>query len=326
MTEPVLITKEDLLTRQSFSKLIPTLQLAWDSTSLGLFKECPRKYQLSIVEGWAPRHESIHLKFGQVYHSALEAYDKAKCAGMDHDAAQREAVHVALVETWDKELGRPWTSDDPNKNRFTLVRSVVWYLEQFKNDPVKTIILEHNGKPYPAVELSFRMEIGVSHVTEEELWLCGHIDRLGELEGHAYVLDRKTTKYTLGQDYFDKYSPDNQFSLYQLAGRTVLGKPITGLIVDAVQLAVTFSRFERGIVPRSNAQLDEWFKDAMYYIKTAEDMAAANYWPMNDKSCGNYGGCPFRQICAKDPATREQWLKGKYVRRSWDPLKSRGDI
>ena len=28
----------------SFSTEIPNLQLAWDSTSLGLLKECPRKY------------------------------------------------------------------------------------------------------------------------------------------------------------------------------------------------------------------------------------------------------------------------------------------
>lgn len=49
------------------------VQYAWDSTSLGWLKECPRKYQYHMLEGWSGRGESIHLEFGILYHGALES-------------------------------------------------------------------------------------------------------------------------------------------------------------------------------------------------------------------------------------------------------------
>ena len=56
----------------AFSKSLPGLQIAWDSTSLGTLKECPRKYQYSIMLGKQPREISVHLTFGLYYHAALE--------------------------------------------------------------------------------------------------------------------------------------------------------------------------------------------------------------------------------------------------------------
>jgi hypothetical protein len=44
----------DTTGRKAFSPSIPGLQFAFDSVSLGLLKECPRKYQYTILEGWIP--------------------------------------------------------------------------------------------------------------------------------------------------------------------------------------------------------------------------------------------------------------------------------
>lgn len=297
------------------------LQLAWDSTSLGALKTCPRYYEYVIVEGWTPRMLSVHLAFGQYYHSALETYDHARSAGADHDTATVAAVRRALSDTWVN--GRPWNSDDKNKNRFTLVRTVVWYLEHFREDPMHTVQLA-NGKP--AVELSFRFDSG--HVTSEgePLVLCGHMDRLVEYGGTYSVLDRKTTKTTISNDFFAGFSPDNQFSLYTSAGKVVYGLPIQGVIVDAAQVAVTFSRFMRGPSTRTPEQVDEWYNELQFWFRLAEFYAQQNYWPMNDKACGNYGGCAFREICSKSPSVRGKWLQASYKRRVWDPLQVRGDI
>lgn len=162
--------------------------------------------------------------------------------------------------------------------------------------------------------------------TVEPFVLCGHLDRIGTLGDDTFILDRKTTKQTISSDFFAKYSPDNQFSTYTLAGKIAFGLPVQGIIVDAAQVAVTFSRFERGLVERKDDQLDEWYKDFGIYMKMAEFYATQGYWPQNDKSCGNYGGCPFRPICAKAPSMREEWLSHGYVPRVWDPLRVRGDI
>lgn len=305
----------------SFHPTIPGLQLAWDSTSLGALKTCPRKYQLSIVEGWTPRRTSVHLLFGQYYHSALEQYDHSRAAGATHDEATEDAVLRALRDTWHD--GRPWFSDDSNKNRLTLVRTVVWYLEEFRDDSVVTVRLA-SGKP--AVELSFRFETTYCASDGAVYMLCGHMDRLATLNGDVYVLDRKTTKSSVDQRYFDGFSPYNQFTLYALAGKIVYNTPVKGVIVDGAQILVGSSRFLRGFSPRSDAALDEWYNELRYWFMQAETYAHHQHWPMNDTACGNYGGCPFREVCSKSPATRDKWLQAMFKKRTWDPLQVRGDI
>lgn len=307
----------------SLSLLSPRFQLFWDSTSIGALKTCPRYYQLSILEGWQPRETSVHLVFGIHFHSALEYYDHLRFGGMEYEPALREVVRKVLTITWDAKKNRPWFSDDPNKNRLTLLRSVVWYLDQFRDDPIETIRLA-NGKP--AVELSFRFDSGYTSARGESIMLCGHMDRLATFNGKPYVLDRKTTKSTINQSFFDKFSPDNQMTLYALAGKIVYEIPVEGIIVDGAQIAQTFTRFQRGHVPRSEPILEEWYYDFGQYLAMAETYATNNYWPMNEKSCGNYGGCPFRKICSMSPASRSTWLKADYHKRIWDPTVVRGDI
>ncbi len=258
MTEEVL--------NSSFSLKLPTLQLAWDSTSLGALKECPRKYDYAVRQGYVPRAESVHLVFGLLVHGASEHYNHAKARGASHDQALVAAVRYALSNSWDSKLQRPMAVlDDKNKNRANLVRTVIWYFEQFAEDPLETLILA-NGKP--AVELSFDMDLGErTRSTDEQLSLCGHMDRVAVMNGVPYVVDIKTTKNTLNSEFFHKYSPDNQFSTYTLAGKVAFNIPLRGLIVDAAQVAVSFSRFARGIVTRDEAQLEEFLKDTLIHIK-----------------------------------------------------------
>jgi|SRR5712664_29497 len=305
----------------SFSAGQSGLQIAWDSTSMGALKKCPRFYQLSIIEGWAPRQESVHLRFGILYHSALEKYHRARTDGMDYETAVRLTVRWVMCETWNHELNRPWSTEDPNKNRYTLVRSIVWYLEKYKDDPFTTILLA-DGKP--AVELSFRLELTYqSHLTGEAFLLCGHLDRLVDFQDAKYIIDAKTTKHFLDDHYFSQFTPDSQFSTYTFGGEVVYSVPLSGIVADAAQIAVGFTRFERRVIPRNKSQLDEWYRDLGFWLTTAQMHAKANYWPMNDKACF---GCQYRGICARPPAGRDQWLKAGFTRRTWNPLAVRGDV
>lgn len=309
----------------SLSKVLPTLQLGIDSTSLGAFKVCPRYYQLSILEGWQPRSESVHLTFGLLVHRAREVYDHARSDGLDHDEALDRAMDDALRATWNAELSRPWISDHKVKNRLSLLRTIVWYLDAFgRDDPIQTLQLA-NGRP--AVELSFRFDSGFRSIsTDEPFLLCGHLDRVGELGNENYVIDIKTTSSEPGGNWIAKFSPGNQFSLYALAAKVAFGFPVRGVIVDGIQVGVTFSRFNRGPVPRSDEFLSEWLKDTGVWLRGMEACAIEGYWPMNDKSCDMYGGCQFREICARSPISRDKWLAAEFTKRVWDPLKARGEI
>jgi hypothetical protein len=336
----------------AFTKEVPGLQWAWDSTSLGLLKECPWKYYLSMIEGHQ-QDGNVHLTFGILMHTALEFYHKARAIGVEYEDAVRKAVRITLqnsgeyitrtkclgcdaewettleprscpacgcTETEDINEFRPWQSTDKYKNRENLIRTLVWYLDHYKSDPVQTVTLA-SGKA--AAELSFKLELDLTHPGGEPYILCGHLDRVGDFNSQRWVTDAKSTKSQLGDNYFGQYTPDNQMSLYATAGQVVFGEHVHGVLVDAMQVAVNFSRFQRGFARRSKETLEEWIEDTKEWIGVAEHYAHRQHWPMNDKACHHYGGCEFREICSKSPSVRQRFLKTSFKQRVWNPLEER---
>lgn len=309
---------------------------AWDSTSLGLLKTCARKYEYEILEGWTSRDESIHLRFGIEYHTALQDYAISCAKGIPHNDAIHDTIRALHHRVWNWEPDRT-SRAGKYKNRESIVAIVIDYLDHFSDDPAKTFILD-NGEP--AVELSFRFELdwgpqgttvnaeGTTVEITQPYLLSGHLDRVVEFNDALYVMDRKTSVSTLSTYYFNQWSPSNQMTLYTLAGRTILNSPIRGVIIDAAQVKLQEpNTFQRGFTYRSDDQLDEWLIDLRFWLAQAEVYANANYWPMNEASCGNFGGCKFREVCSKAPSIREQYLKAGFDQLApldrWNPIKER---
>jgi hypothetical protein len=334
------IAASPLRINHSFSMQLPQLQTIIDQTSLGEFKLCPRRYYYRIVEGWVPRQPSVHLQFGLLLHQGRETYERVRSQGADHQTALRETVRDILSCTWDKRTGKAWHSGHSEKNRFTLIQTLVWYLDAYgANDPAKTVMLR-NGKP--AIELTFKFVPRDFYtgdefiaITGEPIYFAGHLDRLAILQGSTFICDLKTTGSSyLGDKFFSQFNPDNQVSFYTYAGKWSLTEPealdetsntpeIAGLIIDAAQIRVNFTRFERQIIPRTTPQIVEWLTDTKHWLQLMGIYAERNYWPMNDKSCSMYGGCPYRPVCSRTPGARQNWLEADYVRSTWDPSQAR---
>lgn len=312
------------------------VQFAWDSTSLGYLKTCPRLYQYVMIDGWASPGEKVHLRFGQEIHTAFQHYDIDRANGFNHEEALRRTVQLTLVNTWAREeidgYEGPWTVDETQKaghykNRRSLIRVIIDYLDQFQADPAETYILA-DGRP--AVELSFRfaLEFGpASESIDQPYLLCGHLDRVTNFMGNLYVMDYKTTMTTPGSYYFDQYAPHNQMTLYSLAGKVLLNTAVKGVTINAIQIMIGGTRVVRGMTYRTPDQLDEWLVDLQFWLRLAESYAAANYWPMNDTACDKFGGCQFRGVCSKSPQVREKFLKTDFKKfpeeERWNPLKPR---
>ena len=305
----------------SFSREYPMLQIAWDATSLGKLKTCPRKYFYELVQGWQTRKESVHLTFGKALHAALEIYDKERAKENDHKTAQRKTLTAALE--WcggydENEVYRKWQSEDKYKGPYTLLRSILWYTELHKDDQAQTVILRDGT---PAVELQFQFALPEFYAPDgNEYILCGHIDRIVDFCGQLWIMDRKTTKSTLYEGFFESFTPDNQMSMYSLAGHIVFQQDVKGVMVDGIQIAINFSEFMRGFAYRTNDMLEEWLADTKAWIKFAEHYAIEGRWPQNDSVCGLYGGCSYRSICGKDPAVRNAFLASNFRQRTWDPI------
>jgi hypothetical protein len=316
------------------------IQYALDSTSIGYFKTCPRLYYLTMIEGWQPKGESVHLTFGILYHEALHNYDILRLDGRDHE----EAVFEVVKWLCESAEGYPDVSEAKPSIRaksFTnLLRTVVWYLDKYprETDPAETVVLE-NGKP--ACELSFRFELdwGPHHEPSflangyQPYLLCGHLDRVVNFQDNLFVMDRKTTTSALSAYYFDQWSPNNQMSLYSIAGQIVVGSPVRGVIIDAAEVkgenskSAGYSEFARGFTFRTPDQNEEWLQDLRMWTQAMEACAVSGNWPMNEASCSNYGGCRFREVCSKSPSVRQSFLKSEFTQLAkedrWNPIKPR---
>jgi hypothetical protein len=313
------------------SKFLPgtKLQYAWDATSLEDLKRCPRLYELTQVEGWKPKNESVHLRWGGEYHTAMHQYQLVIADGIAHDEAVFHVVRELMYRVED------WDTDNKYKNRFTLIRSVIRYLDQYEHDPAKTVMLS-NGKP--AVEVSFRFELdygpainqpitlpdgtqGIETTNDQPYILCGHLDRVVEFQGDVFAEDYKSSTSTPGSYFWNQFEPNNQMSLYTLAGKVIFQTNIKGVLIDSIQIMIDDTRCTRGTTYRTQDQLDEWLTDLGLHLRNAEMYAEMNYWPMNDTACDKYGGCKFRDICSKSPGVRERFLKGDFNKEEpWNPL------
>lgn len=352
------------------------IQYAWDSTSIGYLKTCPRLYQYIMLEGWSPKEDSVHLYFGQEYHKALEEYDGFRITGLSHEDSTCETIIrlLARIRDWNPDTS---TRAGNYKNPRTLLQLVIDYLDRYKDDSAKTVIRE-NGTA--ATEVSFRFELDFgpqgavmrrctstksedggsgspripcngyyngqyhlgcgepcSFVMHPETGaqydgqpyiLCGHLDRVVTFNEQTMVMDHKTTLMQAGSYFFDQWSPNNQMSLYTLAGQVILNTVIKGVIIDAAQILLDKPNvFTRGFTFRTAQQTEEWVTDLKIHLHMAEQYATIGYWPQNDTACDKFGGCKFRGVCSKDPSVRERFLEADFIKlpeeERWNPLKPR---
>jgi len=314
-----LIPISDIRSTEPATCFSGAFQFAWDSTSLSELKTCPRKYQYSILQGWTHKILPPPLSFGIHFHTCMETWHKLITLHQyDPEDALLRVVKLAGL------LGETISAGDTARTKETLIRSALWYIDNFQDDPARTVELL-NGSP--AVEYSFTLPF--DEIDGIQLYLTGHIDRLVEFHGDVYPTDYKTTKRALDSRFFDQFKPNIQTAHYVACcavmaheGTSIPSIP-KGIIIDGIQLGVNFSRFRRHIVHYQQDEIEEYLNDTAMWIETAKRYADDGYWPKNEKACDMYGGCHFREICRTRPGQRHLALKTNFTQRTWDPLKAR---
>jgi len=297
------------------------IQFAWDSVSIGVYKTCPRKYYYEIIKGYQAKVMPPALAYGIAIHTLFQQWHQLLAAGMAKETALLNCVRLAGL------LGEHLPAGDNARRKEQLVRAFVWYTDQFWDDPAETVILS-NGKA--AVEYSFTLPLFEWKSTNGpmDVYLCGHIDRFAKWNGRVLAADYKTSKYQLDQKFFNNFKPITQFPIYVIAAHLIAAETqelasTDGILLDGIQVGVNFNRYNRHVIPFSPEELDEYIEGLHYWIGRGMEACETNYFPMNEESCNKYAGCHFRDICNKPPARREAYLKGHYVQRTWDPLRSR---
>jgi len=306
--------------KDRFSKGNPDLQVVWSPSSLEKFMIDPATYRLKKLLGWHRPEPNAAMIFGSLYHEAVEIYDVQRHQGRSKEDALYRALRYAYCEAMAQdlqlaaELGK---KQDRNKRTpWTLLRSIVWYAEDFgdDDDPLRMLTMP-NGEP--ASEVEFMIPLDIKTPYGENYVISGILDGIVDLDGNRLIRERKTTTGTVSKHFLKRYKLNPQISTYALAGE-VMGYGTEGVLVEVLQSGVNFSRITRSMIHRTASQNEEWLNDLQWWIKQAERCAETGRWPINQATQLVYGGNDFLEILAKDPSVRENFLATDYTREDND--------
>ena len=277
-------------------------QVVWDTSSLSTFLACPRLYNLTNLRGYKLKSYGTVTGFGSAVHDAYEILDRGRFHNKSKQDTLREAIEFTL-----KNYGADLSlSEDKARGLEAALRAIVWRVDEYWDDNIKIAAMP-NGEP--CLEKRFEVPFG-----DRGHRFSGRIDKIVQLDNRLYLCDTKTTKTSLTDLYFRNFQPSNQIYAYIWAARFVLGLDIAGFVIDAVQTGVHFCRFNRSIFNVTKESIDEWYADAMYHISLADAYADNHWYPANFTSCGNYGGCKYREVCGEAPNHRAVILEEDFVR------------
>ena len=294
--------------------MIGTFPEVLDSSLLATLKACPRKFELSYLEQWKAKEESVHLVAGKAFATGLEvARTSHYVEGDDPETAVAKGLE-ALLESY----GSFDCPADSAKSAERTAGALEFYFDQYPlNDDSPPIILP-SGKH--GIEFSFSHPLPLSHPdTGNPLLYCGRMDAVLQYAGGIFICDEKTTT-SLGPTWSRQWDLRSQFSGYAW-GCAQAGIHVDGAIVRGVAILKTKYDHQQAISYRPEWQVDRWFDEMLEWVERAiESYKRKKFLHNLDNSCADFGGCGFRQVCATQRSEQHNWLETYFERRHWDPV------
>lgn len=286
-----------------------------DATTLDKFADCPRYYELTVIEGLEPKERSAQLDAGIAFHTALDCYYAT--------GSEAEAVRT-LRESWKQPAMLPKNIEHYSADFFELVLRRYfryWSKQAVENlAPIRGLRifdLDFSSVLGAKIRLTDNDEVilgeskfvMVFDVDGRELLLAGRPDLpVCTNEGLIYIMDHKTTSSSLSDFWARTHEVSSKDRGYMAMISKLLGCPIQGTVINAISLsktahlnaaskAVPFARYTFNFSPD---HVYEALRNRLATIDLIEECKRIGYWP---QFCG-YGGCKAPSICRRDPDTR----------------------
>lgn len=284
-----------------------------DSTILGTFRACPKKFEYQYLSHWKPVAQSVHLVAGGAFASGIEAArDVFYVKGGTADDAEAAGL-AALI----RHYGSFECPDDSAKSVERMCGALEFYFANYPlgADGANPITLASGRR---GIEFSFAEPLGIKHpVTGDPILYTGRSDMIAERAGGIYIYDEKTTS-SLGATWGRQWEMRSQFTGYCWAAERQ-GIHANGAIVRGVSILKT--KYDTLEVPtyRTEYEIERWEEQTVRDLKRMISMWEEGYWDFNlDGACTDYGGCSFVKVCKS--SSPEDWLPAYFEQRVWDPL------
>ena len=257
------------------------------ATFLGCRRKCRFRYFDEIVHESRQNHT---MWFGQIIHSALEAYAKEKNPADAYDVIDREfgALPAELLKPQEHEMA------------LAMMRG---YAKKYQHENIKFLALE---KEFLVPILN--PQTGYKSRTFR---FAGKIDALVEMPDGKYLLEHKTSG-DAGRVYLERVWSDLQTQLYLIAARDGLGLRLRGIIYDVLHKTRAKKNLEERYEQPEMFQRETVLFDLMTYsefrhflwsvAKEIHWCERKDQWLPNPMNCFSlYGNrCQYYPICSSN--------------------------
>ena len=302
-------------------------------SSLAILQKCAREAQYSLVRGLKPQLEFPALLFGSAIHKGLETYYCGERTERVIPSQYKEIMQMIGCGQWesawsesllfraakafvDKAAPLAALPDDNKRSVFTGVWMLQHYFSKYLTDEY-VIMRDAAG---PVVERKFSMPIPI-YKSDLEIELFGTIDFVmrSEVTGQILPGDHKTASSLY--DFYDKISPNYQYTGYVWAAREVLGYDTDMFLVNALQVKQppktargSEPDFARQITQRTQEDFDDLRSAIIDAVSGFLRYRESGYFPMaaSGACTAFYGSCKFRDICSSPAQLRESIISAKF--------------
>ena len=300
-----------------FSESNPSLRLVWDATTLAAFMLDPLTYYWKYVQGYRSREPSVDLLWGTAWDRSMAYYHNLR-GRYDRKRALEESIAFTIEHARKVDLDAVAAESKykaRKKNLATLIRSLVWYDDEHGDYDIY--------EPHFAQPTQVRLPLPMTTLDGEQYWMVANYDQIVQdrIDGQLWVGERKSTTDTIGAKYWEQFDPCVQTSVYDWACSQSTAEPIVGVLMEAVQTAVGFSRFAHHEIRRTPQQRALWEKTMCYWIRQAEYITRDDCWEVAANVAGQRWESATRRIQRRSPAVWEGLLKSEMIKREpWNPL------
>lgn len=274
--------------------------VAIDSQKLDAIQKCAYYYKLSFLDNLRPKITPDYFEKGDLLHFMLEQFYTFKQNrsawpqnGLNYNSVVQECInkgreYAVKMNTEISELEK-------------VIDAFVQYTDYYENDDWS------DSKIYSIEKVK---SVLLFESPQLVILYEGKIDLSLDFKGTPVPVDHKSASARR-----DPNELSNQFKGYCW----LLGSH--KMIVNEIGFQKSLKpseKFRRHIIQYSQAVLDEWRDNAIFWVRLTLGLMDQNTFPKNYTSCDKYSGCSFKDLCILDPEVREYKMHELYDIKPWD--------
>lgn len=288
-----------------------------DPSKMQVYQRCGRKYFYNYVVGWNIKDPKNDLSFGTAWHFAVEHLLRN-----GYDPTTVNEAKFLFHESYRRDFHEVTDQIYEPKNPSQAFYALDLYADRFRRDLSEYEVLH--------------TEVGGVVLIDEDSPMHFKMDAIlkNKNTGKVFFMDHKTSK----RKYYNWSSQWNLstqmltylhslYCLYQ--AHEVQGGRVRGSFFYKSK----DHEFDECDIEKTPAQMQSWLSDIQYYYaglkfemerleECSDDTPAMECFPRNGTACGDWGGCPYMEICDiwPNPLTKINTYVPDHLKvEFWDP-------